>query len=67
MVRGRRHFRCLDDADDVVASLVSKSLIVAEALSESTRYRLLDTTRFYAIEKLLESGRYPVVMSRCYY
>jgi len=54
----------LDDPDDVVENLVSKSLVVAEPLSETTRYRLLDTTRFYAAEKLLESGQYPSVMSR---
>jgi predicted ATPase/DNA-binding winged helix-turn-helix (wHTH) protein len=54
----------LDDPDEVVENLVSKSLVVAEALSDTTRYRLLDTTRFYAAEKLLESGQYSTVMSR---
>nr|WP_281285514.1 winged helix-turn-helix domain-containing protein [Rhizobium glycinendophyticum] len=54
----------LDDPDEVVESLVSKSLMVAEALSDTTRYRLLDTTRFYAVEKLVESGHYSSVMSR---
>ncbi|MCV3765129.1 ATP-binding protein [Rhizobium sp. TRM95796] len=54
----------LDDPDDVVEGLVSKSLVVAEALSDTTRYRLLDTTRLYAAEKLLESGRYPATIAR---
>lgn len=54
----------LDDPDDVIENLVSKSLLVAEALSDTTRYRLLDTTRFYAVEKLLESGQYAAVMCR---
>lgn len=54
----------LYDPDEVVDDLVSKSLVVAEALSDTTRYRLLDTTRFYAVEKLLESGQYSSVMSR---
>jgi predicted ATPase/DNA-binding winged helix-turn-helix (wHTH) protein len=54
----------LDDPEDVVEDLVSKSLVAAEALSDTTRYRLLDTTRFYAVEKLRESGHYSLVMSR---
>jgi predicted ATPase/DNA-binding winged helix-turn-helix (wHTH) protein len=54
----------LDHPDEVVEDLVSKSLVVAEPLADTTRYRLLDTTRFYAVEKLLESGQYSSVMSR---
>ncbi|RCS21729.1 transcriptional regulator [Phyllobacterium salinisoli] len=54
----------LDDPEDVVESLVSKSLVVAEALSDATRYRLLDTTRLYAGEKLVESGSYRSIMLR---
>lgn len=54
----------LGHPDEVVEDLVSKSLVVAEPLSDTTRYRLLDTTRFYAVEKLLESGQYSSVMSR---
>jgi len=38
-----------------LARLVTKSLIVAE-LERVARYRLLDTTRAYALEKLGESG-----------
>ncbi len=54
----------LDHPDDVIEDLVSKSLVVAEPLSDTTRYRLLDTTRFYAVEKLRESGQHSSVMSR---
>jgi predicted ATPase/DNA-binding winged helix-turn-helix (wHTH) protein len=38
-----------------IASLVAKSLVVAE-VEGTARYRLLDTTRAYALEKLTESG-----------
>jgi hypothetical protein len=36
--------------------LVAKSLVVAEIDAPVPRYRLLDTTRAYALEKLAESG-----------
>ena len=41
--------------EDDLASLVSKSLVSADTLSAGTRYRLLDTTRIYAAEKLAEN------------
>jgi predicted ATPase/DNA-binding winged helix-turn-helix (wHTH) protein len=41
---------------DGLANLVAKSLVAAEVDSTIARYRLLDTTRAYAIEKLDESG-----------
>jgi len=44
------------DVVEVVASLVSKSLLNADVTSEVGRYRLLDTTRAYALAKLTESG-----------
>jgi predicted ATPase len=48
----------VDEADviDVVAGLVAKSLISTTVISESTYYRLLDTTRAYAANKLAERG-----------
>jgi len=48
----------LDDYEvfDVVASLVEKSLVVPELGGESPRYRLLESTRAYAREKLQASG-----------
>ncbi|TMG81961.1 MAG: hypothetical protein E6H78_15810 [Betaproteobacteria bacterium] len=43
---------------DVVERLVSKSLLLAEQRQETeTRYRLLETVRQYAGEKLVESGQ----------
>ena len=41
---------------DGISSLVAKSLVVAEVEAAIPRYRLLDTTRAYALEKLAESG-----------
>jgi len=46
----------LSDVVDCVANLVSKSLIAADPRGEVARYRLLDTTRLYAFEKLKSSG-----------
>jgi predicted ATPase/DNA-binding winged helix-turn-helix (wHTH) protein len=39
-----------------LASLVSKSLVTADAVGADIAYRLLDTTRAYALEKLAKSG-----------
>jgi predicted ATPase len=39
-----------------VANLVAKSLITSEVSIDVTRYRLFDTTRAYAREKLAASG-----------
>ena len=41
---------------DGLANLAAKSLVTAEVDGTVARYRLLDTTRAYAIEKLGESG-----------
>ena len=41
---------------DMVGGLVSKSLMVADGGGRSTRYRMLETTRQYAAEKLTEAG-----------
>ena len=43
------------DAIDRLADLVAKSLIVADVSGASPRFRLLDTTRAHALEKLDES------------
>ena len=48
-----------DDNPDVmegVANLVAKSLISADVGEAVVQYRLLDTTRAYAMQKLIESG-----------
>jgi predicted ATPase len=42
------------DVIDAVTSLVTKSLISTTVVNESTYYRLLDTTRAYAVAKLAE-------------
>jgi predicted ATPase/class 3 adenylate cyclase/DNA-binding CsgD family transcriptional regulator len=49
---------------DQLTLLVDKSLVVAENTSGSTRYRLLETVRQYALEKLGESGEADAVRSR---
>ena len=48
----------LSNGVDHVANLVSKSLIAADPRGEVARYRLLDTTRIYAFEKLKSSGEF---------
>jgi predicted ATPase/class 3 adenylate cyclase/DNA-binding CsgD family transcriptional regulator len=49
---------------DQLTLLVDKSLVVAENTSGRTRYRLLETVRQYALEKLAESGGADAVRSR---
>jgi predicted ATPase/DNA-binding winged helix-turn-helix (wHTH) protein len=44
------------DAIDRLADLAAKSLVVADVGDDEPRFRLLDTTRAYAIETLDESG-----------
>jgi predicted ATPase/DNA-binding winged helix-turn-helix (wHTH) protein len=41
-----------DEVFDIVGSLVGKSLMVADSGGPATRYRMLETTRQYAAEKL---------------
>jgi non-specific serine/threonine protein kinase len=41
---------------DLLTQLVDKSLVVAETSAGEARYRLLETMRQYALERLLESG-----------
>jgi predicted ATPase/class 3 adenylate cyclase/DNA-binding CsgD family transcriptional regulator len=49
---------------DEVTLLVDKSLVVAENATGPTRYRLLETVRQYALEKLGESGEADAVRAR---
>jgi predicted ATPase/class 3 adenylate cyclase len=44
------------DVIDLISSLVEKSLVVAEVEQDSTRYRLLESTHAFALEKLEQSG-----------
>jgi predicted ATPase/class 3 adenylate cyclase/DNA-binding CsgD family transcriptional regulator len=49
---------------DMLTLLVDKSLVVAETASGRTRYRLLETVRQYAQEKLGESGEAEMLHAR---
>ena len=44
------------DVLDSLANLAAKSLVALEVAGSVMRYRLLETTRAYALEKLIESG-----------
>jgi predicted ATPase/class 3 adenylate cyclase len=44
------------DVVDVLGSLVNKSLVLTEPSGESLRYRLLETIRQFAVERLAEAG-----------
>jgi predicted ATPase/class 3 adenylate cyclase/DNA-binding CsgD family transcriptional regulator len=64
-----RAIACSDDIEryqalDELTLLVDKSLVVAENTSGRTRYRLLETMRQYALEKLGDSGEADAVRSR---
>jgi predicted ATPase/class 3 adenylate cyclase len=49
---------------DRLTQLVDKSLVQAEPSAGETRYRLLETVRLYARERLLESGEAAAVRDR---
>src|SRR5882672_1253975 len=49
---------------DAIAGLVEKSLIATRIDETQAQYRLLDTTRAYALEKLEEHGEFDVVLRR---
>jgi predicted ATPase/class 3 adenylate cyclase len=44
------------DVTDLLGSLVDKSLVVAQPTGETLRYRLLETIRQFAAERLAETG-----------
>ncbi|HET6948467.1 MAG TPA: tetratricopeptide repeat protein [bacterium] len=46
---------------DVLTRLVDRSLVMVDLRGEVTRYRLLETVRQYALEKLLAAGEAPGV------
>jgi len=52
------------DVIEVVADLVTKSLVMADAGGAIVRYRLLETIRVYGIERLGESGEREEVARR---
>ncbi|KQV79889.1 hypothetical protein ASD15_17940 [Massilia sp. Root351] len=55
---------CAADVLDCIANLAAKSLLSADTGGEVVQYRLLDTTRAYALEKLLASGELAWVARR---
>ncbi len=52
------------DFVDCIANLVMKSLVSADISGATPLYRLLDTTRAYALEKLSESGESDEIVYR---
>jgi predicted ATPase/DNA-binding winged helix-turn-helix (wHTH) protein len=46
------------DTIDLLADLVAKSLVVADVSGDKPRFRLLDTTRAYALKNLRETGEW---------
>jgi len=54
----------IGDVLDLLTSLADKSLVIAEQTDGRTRYRLLETVREYAREKLGESGHEEAVRER---
>jgi predicted ATPase/DNA-binding winged helix-turn-helix (wHTH) protein len=52
------------DVVDCIASLVAKSLVTADAGGTVLRYRLLETTRAYLVEKLSQVGEFHTVAQR---
>jgi hypothetical protein len=52
------------DAIDRLADLVAKSLVVADVSDTGPRFRLLDTTRAFSLEKLDENGEREAIARR---
>ncbi len=51
-------------AVDRIADLIAKSLVTVSAFGAAARYRLLETTHDYALERLVESGEFEAVARR---
>lgn len=47
-----------------ISNLVSKSLVSVDGFEEVHRWRLLETVRVYALEKLIEKGEYDEIVRR---
>jgi len=45
-----------DDVLNLLEHLINKSIVIKEEIQQETRYRMLETMRQYANEKLVESG-----------
>jgi predicted ATPase/DNA-binding winged helix-turn-helix (wHTH) protein len=53
-----------NDLAEAIESLVDKSMVEAGMDTHETSYRLLETTRSYALEKLLHSGEHGAIAAR---
>ena len=53
-----------NDVAEAIENLVDKSIIEAGVDTHETSYRLLDTTRIYALEKLLHRGEHDAIATR---
>ncbi|GLS22961.1 transcriptional regulator [Labrys miyagiensis] len=53
-----------DNATDAMANLVAKSMLTADSTGDVVQYRLLESTRIYASEKLTASGDKPETARR---
>ncbi len=54
----------IDNPVELLLRLVNRSLVIAETRHRETRYRLLETIREYALEKLQELGELEAVRAR---
>ena len=54
----------LEQVVDLLAGLVTKSLLVADTCGAQARYRLLETIRQYGTDRLLESGEAEILRDR---
>jgi predicted ATPase len=52
------------DVVDLLSSLVEKSLVMAEAADDQQRYRLLESTRAYALERLAQENEAEAIRER---
>lgn len=52
------------DVLDCIVNLVAKSLLTADVSNTVAQYRLLETTRAYALEKLVEGGEFEAMARR---
>jgi len=55
------------EAFETLSSLIDKSLVLVEGDGSTSRYRMLETTRLYAGEKLRMSGEHALAASRHFY
>jgi predicted ATPase/class 3 adenylate cyclase len=54
----------VDEVEPILASLSDKSLLIREASTDGVRWRMLDTIREYAADKLAAGGEHDAVAAR---